>query len=168
MATAQNSFQLPLTFNQVVELIRQLPFEQKRKLVNVLKKDEEALRRLFADGDASGEAPDCFTPEMLRKGVYFGVWEGQSLAAAAGTHLLEPSEGVGAIGNVYTRRDRRGLGLATAVTGAVTAELMRRELSVIVLNVNNGNAAARRVYERLGFRRVCLYHEGIAVGQPIR
>jgi RimJ/RimL family protein N-acetyltransferase len=128
-------------------------------------KDEEALHRLFADGNATGEAPDFFAPEMLVKGDFFGIWEGEALVAAAGTHLLEPSEGVGAIGNVYTRRDRRGRGLATQGTGAVTAELVRRNLSTIVLNVNQDNLAAKHVYERLGFRPVCLYREGVAVGK---
>ncbi|HLK58689.1 MAG TPA: GNAT family N-acetyltransferase [Chthonomonadaceae bacterium] len=126
--------------------------------------DLGALQALFADGEVVGEAPDFFAPAMLEKGVYFGVREGEALIAAAGTHLLEPSEGVGAIGNVYTRRDRRGRGLATQVTGAVAAELVRRQLPTIVLNVNRENLAARRVYERLGFQPYCLYEEGVAIG----
>lgn len=125
--------------------------------------DLDALEMLFADGAEVGQSPDFFAPSMLEKGVYFGVWEGEALVAAAGTHLFEPSEGVGAIGNVYTRRDRRGRGLATQVTGAVAAELVRQHLPTIVLNVNTTNFPALRVYERLGFRRYCRYFEGIAV-----
>lgn len=127
------------------------------------RKDLKALRRLFADGEAAGEAPDFFSPAMLERGVYFGVREEEELIASAGTHLWEPTEGVGAIGNVYTRRDRRGRGLATLVTGAVAAELARQELPAIVLNVNKDNTAAKRVYEKLGFRPYCLYEEGTAV-----
>lgn len=138
------------------------PFPQAERLG---REDEDALQKLFADGAGAGESPDFFLPEMLEKGVYFGVREGGALIAAAGTHLFEPSEGVGAIGNVYTRRDRRGRGLATQVTGAVTAELARCGLPTIVLNVNQENLAAKRVYERLGFRPYCAYYEGLAAGK---
>jgi len=38
-----------------------------------------------------------------------------------------------------------------------------------VLNVDESNAAALRVYERLGFERYCEYREGIAIlGRPAR
>ena len=85
--------------------------------------------------------------------------------AAAGTHLLVPAEGVAAIGNVYTQQDRRGRGLATQVTGAVVAELVRISpaLDVIALNVNMTNDAALRVYQRLGFIRYCAFYEGVAL-----
>lgn len=128
--------------------------------------DLPALERLYANGDVNGERPDFFYPEMLDGGVYFGVREGAELIAAAGTHLCEPSESVGAIGNVYTRRDQRGLGLATRTVGAVTAELLAMRLRHIVLGVKSANSAARTVYERLGFRPHCLYEEGVAVRKP--
>src|SRR5437870_6320101 len=95
-----------------------------------------ALRRLYSDGETTGESPDFFIPAMLAQGVYFGIWEGQELIAAAGTHLLATEEGVGAVGNVYTRRDRRGRGYAAIVTSAVTSELLRKNLPTIVLCVN--------------------------------
>lgn len=122
-----------------------------------------ALQRLYADGTPTGEEPDFFFPSMLATGVFFGVWEGANLIAAAGTHLVVPEEGVAAIGNIYTRRDRRGRGLATRVTRAVTAELVARGLRTIALNVNHGNAPAIHVYERLGFARYCAFKEGVAL-----
>jgi GNAT superfamily N-acetyltransferase len=125
--------------------------------------DLPALQALYADGEATGEAPEFFFPAMLDAGVYFGAWEANELVAAAGTHLVEPAEGVAAIGNVYTRRDRRGLGLAGRLTGAVAAELLRRELRTVALNVNQGNGPAIRVYQRLGFARYCDFVEGLAV-----
>ena len=124
-----------------------------------------ALERLYADGEPLGEAPDFFTPAMLAGGVYFGVWEDDDLVAAGGTHLVVPTEDIAAIGNVYTRRDRRGRGLATLVTAAVTAELMRLGLGTIALNVEQRNAAAIRVYQRLGFVRYCPFHEGAAIAR---
>ncbi len=125
--------------------------------------DLEALRRLYEDGVPTGEAPEFFAASMLEDGVYVGAWEGGELVAAAGTHLVVPEEGVAAVGNVYTRRDRRGRGLASRLTGAVAAELVRRGLRTVALNVSQGNAAALRVYERLGFVRYCAFVEGRAV-----
>jgi GNAT superfamily N-acetyltransferase len=124
--------------------------------------DLPALQRLYADGEPSGEAPDFFASGMLTGGVYFGVREGEDLTAAAGTHLVVPAEGVAAVGNVYTRRDSRGRGLATLVTSAVTAELLRLGLQTIALNVEQHNLPAARVYERLGYVRYCPFHEGLA------
>jgi ribosomal protein S18 acetylase RimI-like enzyme len=121
-----------------------------------------ALQRLYADGEATGENPRAFAPAMLAAGVYVGVWEAGELVAAAGTHLVVPEEGVAAVGNVYTRRDRRGRGLAGRVTSAVTAELIRREIRTIALNVHVDNTAAVRVYERLGYERYCTFIEGYA------
>jgi ribosomal protein S18 acetylase RimI-like enzyme len=120
-----------------------------------------ALQELYHDGDATGEAPDFFAPDMLTEGVYFGIREGTALTAAAGTHLVAPAEGVGAVGNVYTRRDCRGQGLGACATAAVTAELLRQGLRTVALNVAQQNAALR-VYERLGFARYCEFVEGPA------
>ncbi len=124
--------------------------------------DLPALKELYADGNAAGEAPDFFHA-WLEEGVFFGVWEGDRLAAAAGTHLVVPAEGVAAIGNVYTRRDRRGRGLGESVMKAVTRDLLRLKLRTIALNVEQRNAAAIRLYERLGFVRYCAFHEALAV-----
>ncbi len=129
--------------------------------------DYPALTRLYADGAATGEAPDFFAPYMVENGVFFGVFEDEALVAAAGTHLVEPDECVAAVGNVYTRRDRRGQGLATEVTGAVTGDLARGlpPGAVIALNVKQANTAAIKVYERLGFARYCAFYEGVAERQ---
>jgi RimJ/RimL family protein N-acetyltransferase len=124
--------------------------------------DLQALQRLYADGEPAGEASDFFSASMLEQGVFFGIREGEALVAAAGTHLVVPSEGVGAIGNVYTRRDRRGQRLAACATSAVTTELLRMNLRTVVLNVHHRNTAAARVYERLGFVRYCAFFEGLA------
>jgi GNAT superfamily N-acetyltransferase len=122
------------------------------------------LSALYADGQATGEAPDFFDADMLAQGVFYGIWEGEALIAAAGTHLVVPEETVAAIGNVYTRRDRRGRGLAAQTTGAVAAALLAHKppLNPIALNVNQANPAAVAVYERLGFRRYAPFYEGLA------
>lgn len=128
--------------------------------------DLPRLQALYADGEPVGEAPGFFAASMLEDGVYYGVREAGALVSAAGTHILAPAEGVAAIGNVYTRRDCRGRGLAARVTGAVAAELLRRDIATVALNVDQRNGAALRLYERLGFHRYCEFREGLAVKSP--
>jgi len=128
--------------------------------------DEAELASLYADGEAVGEAPPFFEPGMLRHGVYYGVREGGAIVAAGGTHVLAEQESVAAIGNVYTRGDCRRRGWGSQVTSAVAGELLMRGVRLVVLNVAEENAAARRVYERLGFREYCEYREGLALRRP--
>jgi ribosomal protein S18 acetylase RimI-like enzyme len=124
--------------------------------------DVPALQRLYADGDLSGEAPDFFYPSMVEQGVFFAIRAGAELIAAGGTHLVSDAESVGAVGNIYTRRDQRRRGLGARITSAVTAELLRRGLRTIALNVTQRNATAIGVYEGLGYVRYCAFVEGIA------
>jgi ribosomal protein S18 acetylase RimI-like enzyme len=125
--------------------------------------DVPALEELYADGKATGESPDFFSPEMVANGVFYGIWEGKVLVSAAGTHIIVPAERVCAIGNVYTRRDRRGRGLGRQVTSAVAAEALRMGARTVALNVAQANLSAIRVYERIGFHRYCPFYEGIAI-----
>ncbi|MFK3980771.1 GNAT family N-acetyltransferase [Micromonospora sp. NPDC050397] len=99
-----------------------------------------------------------FAPSMVANGPYVGVRRGGELLAVAGVHVWSPSYRVAALGNVATRPDARGGGLAsTAVT-----ELCRRLLTTvdrIALNVKADNAAAIGLYRRLGFTQVAEYTE---------
>jgi ribosomal protein S18 acetylase RimI-like enzyme len=123
--------------------------------------DVPALQALYADGESSGESPDFFFPSMVANGVFHGIFEGPGLVAAAGTHLLAREEGAAAIGNVYTRHDRRGRGLGRLVTSAVVGDLAGIE--TIGLNVRADNDAARHLYESLGFARHCEFYEALAM-----
>jgi ribosomal protein S18 acetylase RimI-like enzyme len=125
--------------------------------------DLDAVGELYRDGEATGEEPGFFAPSMVAQGVFFGIREGAGLVAIAGTHLVVPAEGVAAVGNVYTRRDRRGHGLGAAVTTAVATELLRRGLPTVVLNVAQTNTAAVRLYLRLGFEIHAAFCEGRAL-----
>lgn len=99
----------------------------------------------------------------LEHGVYFGVYEGRSLVAAAGTHAWSRTHRIGAVGGVFTRPDRRGRGLAQSTTGAVTQKLFELGVEDVVLNVRADNAPALHCYQRLGFTTVRSYLEGHAV-----
>jgi RimJ/RimL family protein N-acetyltransferase len=118
----------------------------------------EQMAALYAHGEGN-----AFDPAQVPGGAFHGVFEDGRLVAAAGTHLISPTYGVAAVGNVFTHPDHRGRGYGTAATSAVVAELQGRGICDIVLNVNQRNAAAIRIYERLGFERHCPFLEGSAV-----
>lgn len=122
----------------------------------------EAVEALYADGRQRGDGPTFFHRAMLRQGTFHGIWEGDVLVSIAGTHLYSRELGVCAIGNVYTRSDRRGRGLAARVTSAVVAQSLAERVETVVLNVGEENVAAQRVYERLGFTIYGPFLEGEA------
>ena len=124
---------------------------------------EGELRELYDDGRATGEDPDFFMASQLGDDTFFGVRQDGRLVAAGGTHLYSAAESVGAIGNVYTRRSHRGRGLAVAVVAAIVERLIARRTETIGLNVKTRNAAAIRLYERLGFGVHARFWEGRAV-----
>jgi ribosomal protein S18 acetylase RimI-like enzyme len=98
---------------------------------------------------------------MVDSGIFHGIYEGAALVAAAGTHLVAREEDAAAVGNIYTRHDRRGRGLARVVTSAVLGELAGIE--TIGLNVRADNDAALHLYESLGFARHCEFYEALAI-----
>jgi len=131
--------------------------------VDVLTTDDlEEIAGLYQDGLARNEAPDFFFAGMLDQGTFRGIREEGRLVAVAGTHIMAPSLGVCHIGNVYTRQDSRGRGLAARVTAAVVGHTLRHGATTVVLNVRQSNESARRVYERLGFHEYCEFVEGSA------
>jgi RimJ/RimL family protein N-acetyltransferase len=127
------------------------------------REDVPAIGRLLDDGRESGEAPDFLRLTMVLDGVFYGVYDGPDLVAMAGSHVVNPEDGVAAVGNVYTRRDRRGRGLAGSVTAAVSAELVSLGCITVVLNVKQDNEPAIRAYERIGYRKYCPFKEGVAL-----
>ncbi len=135
-------------------------------VVPVHESDLEAVLALYEDGRGHHEEPLFFHPWMLRHGTFRGIREGTDLVAVAGTHLFSPEMGVCAVGNVYTRRERRRQGLGARVTSAVVAHAIAQGVSTIVLNVSQDKRGARRVYEHLGFHCHCEFLEGEAHANP--
>ena len=100
-----------------------------------------------------------FVPRMLETGYYFGVRRGGALVSVAGVHVYSPRYRVAALGNITTRPDSRGQGLATAATARLCQELRRAGIEHIGLNVHAANRAALACYQKLGFERVADYGE---------
>jgi len=103
------------------------------------------LNRLYQLGFAS-----WLPASAIGDGVYFGIRAGGKLIAAAGTHLISPTARIAVVGNVLTHLEHRGRGYATAVTSAVTRELLRF-CDEVVLNVRSDNPPAMQAYRRLGY-----------------
>jgi ribosomal protein S18 acetylase RimI-like enzyme len=128
----------------------------------ILPVDIGDLNRLYQLGFASWLPTGAVT-----EGVYYGVRANGMLVAAAGTHVISPSARLAVIGNVLTHIDYRGRGFATAVTGAVTAELLR-SCDQVVLNVRADNPPALNAYRRLGFAEHTRFEERLIhrLGSP--
>jgi ribosomal protein S18 acetylase RimI-like enzyme len=99
-----------------------------------------------------------FEPGNLARGPYLALRDRDGIAAIAGVHVYAPTIGVAALGNIATRPDVRGRGLAGAVTGALARQL-QREGVLVGLNVKADNPAAIACYARLGFEQVASYEE---------
>jgi ribosomal protein S18 acetylase RimI-like enzyme len=116
-------------------------------------RDIDDLNRLYQLGFRTG-----FPMTVLEEGIYYGVRVRGRLVSAAGTHVVNPREGIGVVGNVMTHVDYRGHDFAKMVTSAVTAELLER-LPDVALNVHADNTPAVAAYSRLGYREYCRLEE---------
>ncbi len=120
------------------------------------------LNRLYQLGFAS-----WLPSSAIGDGVYYGIRIGGRLVAAAGTHVISPTARLAVVGNVLTHVEHRGRGYATAVTGAVTAELLRT-CDQVVLNVRADNPPALQAYRRLGYAEHVRFEERLVhrIGSP--
>jgi len=118
--------------------------------------DIDDLNRLYQLGFRGG-----FPPATLDDGVYYGVRVRGRLVSAAGTHAINPREGIAVVGNVMTHVDYRGHDFAKMVTSAVTGELLDR-VTDVALNVHADNDPAVAAYARLGYRTHCQLIERLA------
>jgi RimJ/RimL family protein N-acetyltransferase len=120
------------------------------------------LNRLYQLGFAS-----WLPSSAIAEGVYYGIRVGGKLVAAAGTHVISPNARMAVVGNVLTHIDYRGRGYATAVTGAVTADLLR-SCDQVALNVRSDNPPALQAYRRLGYAEHVRFEERLIhrLGSP--
>ena len=80
-----------------------------------------------------------------------------TLLAVGGTHVVAPAYGVAVLGGILTHPVARRHGYATAITAALTSDLLARGCRDVVLNVVADNAPAISVYTRLGFQVYARY-----------
>jgi RimJ/RimL family protein N-acetyltransferase len=120
------------------------------------------LNRLYQLGFAS-----WLPSSTIAEGIYYGLRVNGQLVAAAGTHVISRTARLAVVGNVLTHIDFRGRGFATAVTGAVTAELLRT-CDQVVLNVRADNPPALNAYRRLGYAEHVRFEERLVhrLGSP--
>jgi ribosomal protein S18 acetylase RimI-like enzyme len=123
------------------------------EVVRLLPVEVGDLNRLYQLGFTA-----WLPPSAVAEGVYYGIRVGGRLVSAAGTHVISPEARLGVVGNVMTHPDYRGRGYATAVTGAVTAELLRF-CDQVILNVRSDNPPALQAYARLGYREHVRFEE---------
>lgn len=124
--------------------------------------DAPELNRLYQLGFGA-----WLPPSSIAEGVYYGLRIRGRLVAAAGTHVVSSAARIAVVGNVLTHADHRGRGYATAVTGAVTAELLK-SCDHVVLNVRADNPPAISAYRHLGYAEHVRFEERLAhrLGSP--
>ena len=109
--------------------------------VALRREDADEIAALYATGTGAGVAFGAF---QLDSGFFRGVRHDGELIAVAGVHVVSRNESVAGVGNVFTREDHRGRGLAqiTTVGGDGRQLLEAWEFRTIGLNVEDDNAAA--------------------------
>jgi ribosomal protein S18 acetylase RimI-like enzyme len=118
----------------------------------------EAVLQLVAEMDTRL----WFEPKVLVHGTYWGVFDESSgkLVAMAGTHVISPSYGVAALGNICTHPAYRRRGYSRAVSTRCVAHLLEHcQVRTVGLNVESNNAKAIALYESIGFRQVLSFVE---------
>jgi ribosomal protein S18 acetylase RimI-like enzyme len=116
--------------------------------------DEDGIRELgLADRPsmlalARVAFPDFFRERTADLGLYLGIFKGSDLVAMAGERMAY--DGLQEISGVCTHPDFLGRGSARRLTRALMRRHRQRGVASF-LHVSEGNAAARRLYESMGF-----------------
>jgi GNAT superfamily N-acetyltransferase len=118
--------------------------------------DHDDVRTL---GPRDADALAAFYAEHY-PGSYF-----EPASVLAGPYVAVFDARVAALGNIATRADARGRGLARRVTEALCARLARHART-IGLNVAADNTAAIRCYTRVGFVPCATYEEITVTARP--
>ena len=89
-------------------------------------------------------APDAFSPLQIESGVFFGRYAGEELLAVGGTHIVDCTAGVAAIGNIYTHPAYRRRGYSAALLRAIVRELLERGLTISCSTSTSATPARKR------------------------
>jgi GNAT superfamily N-acetyltransferase len=108
-------------------------------------------------GREPGTSPhESLSPEDMRRRIESGrtfVWEDESEQPVHLTAASQPSYGVSRIGPVYTPREHRGRGYASAAVAQVS-KLLRDSGERACLFTDQANPTSNKIYEAIGYRRV--------------
>lgn len=142
------------------ELIRPQPVPGSARRAN---EDDRALLRAWLNDfarEALGEdEPDAAQQErviearLTRRDAAFFIWEDDGPVSLAGFGGTTPNGS--RIGPVYTPPEHRGHGYGSAVTAAVTADRLAAGRRFCFLYTDLANPTSNKIYEALGYRRVC-------------
>lgn len=111
--------------------------------------------------------PDAEVAAMLERGEAWGVFEGERLVGKLTIDAL-PYPSLAHtfwVHAVYVHPDARGRGASSALMEGAIAGAAAKGARRIALWVNEANSAARRFYERLGFREIGRIPQGIRAGE---
>ena len=141
--------------------------------VNILIAPSEAVARLNTQDDivsVDEKAPNDWWPFYINafdrdaREILAGARDTVGFASVRGTNDIE-TIGIGIIGGgwlgifgMFTLHSHRGRGRAKQLMAALAAWALARGAFGIYLQVEDHNNDARRLYERLGFKRVYGYH----------
>lgn len=93
--------------------------------------------------------------QLIARGWSFAKFEGGRVVFKAEVACVSPY--AAQVQGVYVPPDRRGEGLGSRGMAAVAAYIMKDVAPVASLYVNDWNLAARRSYERVGFRETARF-----------
>ncbi|RLK54242.1 GNAT family N-acetyltransferase [Actinokineospora cianjurensis] len=104
------------------------------------------------DGDDGLPDPVEFARDAVVGGRGVAIWtDGVPVAMAMAT---KPVRGMSRIGPVYTPKEHRGHGYASAVTAAAARWARERGADDVLLFADLDNPVANSIYQRIGFRPV--------------
>ncbi|PWT74411.1 MAG: hypothetical protein C5B60_06730 [Chloroflexi bacterium] len=165
MPVLQRSYQPETTWRRQLRMavtraiFRPLASAPPRPVKRLALADVPALTALYKQNPES-----TFSADLFSQALYFGVYDGETMVAAGGTHALVPAHQIAVLGNIFTAPHARGQGYATAITAALVTALLDEDVSLVVLNVFADNSTAIRIYQRLGFTT----HHQLLTGRAIR
>jgi predicted GNAT family acetyltransferase len=111
---------------------------------------DEALPEAPPDEEQVARAIDH---RLASSDAGFVLWEDGEVASMAGFGGLTPN-GI-RVGPVYTPPALRGRGYATALVAQLSADLLARGRRFCFLYTDLANPTSNRIYERIGYERVC-------------
>lgn len=151
-ATAERMVRMGLSRERFAHAQRATDLGNVRRLGH---RDTAAIMKLYE------HYPDnFFEPYQLETGLYFGIGDAElGLSSIAGIHVVSQEHDIAVIGNFVTHPARRGLGLASRCTTRLLDELFET-VSLVALNVQEGNDPAVHMYEKFGFEQNNVFYEG--------